>query len=198
MYDGMDIIRETLYGSGPIPYMMESGMTSIRESLYGSPEIYSEFADLVCGLRLYSEETQIIMNEAISKTDMIAEERILRHINEYRATPRTSIYLLSIITAIATGALVLLIGGIGISIVFLGAVVIISIATVISIIVAIWNKIFHSKDLSSSQKRKALIKIIDDLETLEYKYRKANDQQNADRIAQLRSELCEKLESNNF
>ena len=194
----MDIIRETLYGSGPIPYMMESGMTSIRESLYGSPEIYSEFADLVCGLRLYSEETQIIMNEAISKTDMIAEERILRHINEYRATPRTSIYLLSIITAIATGALVLLIGGIGISIVFLGAVVIISIATVISIIVAIWNKIFHSKDLSSSQKRKALIKIIDDLETLEYKYRKANDQQNADRIAQLRSELCEKLESNNF
>lgn len=41
MNNGMNIIREVLYGSAaygpePTPGMMESGMASIRESLYGS------------------------------------------------------------------------------------------------------------------------------------------------------------------
>ena len=49
MYDGMDIIREALYGrsyEGPEPTlgMMESGIVSIRESLYGFAESSSPFS----------------------------------------------------------------------------------------------------------------------------------------------------------
>ena len=189
MRDGIASIRETLYGSEPTPSMMESGMTSIRESLYDSPEVYSEFADLIYDLRLYSEETQVIMNEAISKTDKAAEERILRHINRLKATPRTSIYLLSIITAIMLGGIFLISIGAGIIVSLLGVTIVLGIFTVEKIITNIWNKIRHSKELPPSQKEEMLMKIVDDVEELENKYRKANDIKGAERMAKLREKL---------